>query len=584
MSNSVVVQRPWATLYLIEDIEDAINRNHSLVKSKGGLWQREGCLQSIVRRLWSGDDSRFDAINHAFADCINEIELKKIYDQEINLKVVALFNKLKGVQTSRTDSQSLNDVVYRVDALTYRLGNPSIPNAPESRINALHNLALAWKTYHPLYPHDQKILTDNEKLKLASIFNYESFVSLLLADKVLQEAFFIWTFRDNNDPEIFIKYPASCEKIKTCNLAARIGRFNHGRLQANQSADTHSLTLPFDIYGGEVKRIDITNENEKVQFTTGYTTTVKKVMECFAEKVVEPGEFEMINGVVRHWNNHEVGYFDQHLNDYYSVDLSVDHWWQKLPLFERLDRATVIDRYKIDPNQGYAVCVKATRETPNLAYEGRHGYLEVIAEIDENNFGVYPFGLYAKGRFPSTTLELLMMLANTVRGTVTYPDENVFFSHREHTGHTINLTREQGAYLFKYIKQDIIKSQSGNMIFQFPAHNCAYWASTKVEEVTLDVPNFFKVDFLENMPNNPILAIVIKIIKIVPKFLQGVLIQGLDYLLLGFRSYKVIEDGQEVKKSVINSPIRQSRIVYQSGLLFNIAGSYRNGFRRFGFS
>lgn len=472
-------------------IETALQTNSSLVKSENGVWLIEGRFQYIVRIFKSNSEvQRVHSISKVFIEVLTELEKANLYDTQLNKNILKAFYSFSKILVDLPyDAQSLvNMVAYRVAALRYRVGDKTKFYVSIATEKEIYQRVSVWITNTNQTGY-QFGLTVEDKEILSNAFRHVEFSQVLIADENIRESFFNWALRDKNPPEIFIKYPSICERIQSCNLAGRIGKFRHNILIATQSIDKHEITLPFKTNHG-VEEIDITDESRVISFETGYTATVKKVMECFAQKNEKPGEFEIINGCITHWNSYQLGHLNADGNGYESIDLEEKKWWLKLPPFQILKSVDNISK------DGFAVRFRVLKENIDTSYEERTSYLEFIYRLMNSEkieyYAVLSFGFSIQSFLPRS-VEQLDQFEVPTRGKISYPAESVFEFNGPYVGYIIPLPKSKAKQLLNVIRADLIKSKNNEMIFTFPNYsenvspyapsNKGFWPTSIIKEV-----------------------------------------------------------------------------------------------------
>jgi len=600
---------------------EALERNEAIVCNNTGVWRRENALISFVRRLIWGENRRLADIGSAFCSCLDQLEhvqltfsqnqgdnhganrrlfadysraavavqqalalasssspLVKTQLDRLALRVVALRYRFEAVHggADAQPAQNSNEHVFLLDDHGQELPVPA-------NEDPLVDLASEWKKKQILLSNKDLSNRDRERLKEAC--RYPEFKDLLITDKKLRDSFFTWTMRYNNDVAPFVEFPGTSERIKVAHLAVRVGRFasNLFRIEKSELSPGTTekvVTLPFysldsPYRPGRVKQINILDETKEVDLSHGLRLSIKKILDIFVNKNQDDGDLEFFGSMgITNWNSRALGSKNPLTGKYECVDLTQPNWWEALPVFEELSKDQVQQKYRTGLAEGeWIFCAKASRQTQDLAYEERHGYMEVVVPVGGDRFRVLPMGLFVEGRYPNSAWELLCSLLNTVRGKISYPDENVFYTHREHAHHPIKLSAEEGAELMKQLQVDLSKARKRNMTFQFSSENCAAWVMSVLDRVigprtpNPRMVNLFKSPFLGSTPSHPVIRAIINLIKKAPTFMQPRLVWGLDFVLGSWRGITVIEDGKSVYKSARNNPHRATLTIFQAGLL-----------------
>lgn len=455
---------------------------------------------------------------------------------------------------------------YKVLALQYRLEKENSREVQIPLFNQLKSMVFQWKCQNPLVR--SKSLTEQEMRELQTASQYPEFVGLLNEDANIQEKFLLWVIRDKNQAEIFLQFPALCEKLTKCNLSGRIGRVNSGHLQITSELKENGMVekqvkLPF-----EGVFVNILNEEQVVNFKGGYNLSIKEIFEIFEKKNSEVGNLEYFAQGITNWNCHHWGHWDDVTKSYSTIDLNHHQWWKQLPILEVVEVSELQQRYQkpIQSNKWY-VASTATRGTASLDFMQTHAFIEIAIPWGEGQFAIYDFGKFAT-KFPSNDYEAITMLCKNLHATVAYPDENIFYSHREQTYLAFSIEKKGVEELLEGIRKDWIRGKDQNFVYQIESDNCAKWVHTHLEAVLGKerVPDMFLMPLLETEP----VGVVAKIfgwINKLPKFVQ-VTVLTLAHLPLGAaRKTWIIEEGKVSCKSLTRHEFWETGVVYLPALL-----------------
>lgn len=388
--------------------------------------------------------------------------------------------------------------------------------------------------------------------------------------------FFSWALLYNSGVRQFVEFPSTSASIKSCYLAARVGRFGgqmfafEKRVNPDNGTLEKVVSLPFHINGEKIEYVSILDESKEIKLYKGWQLSIKKIIDIFASKNKEIGDLEFFESTgITVWNSHKLGRWNHETKSYDLADLTASDWVEKFPVLQRVTRKELENKYKVSlaPHE-WLVCGKSTRETPDLDLAGQHGFLELAIpdKEDPDTYRVYPFGCFAV-KFPNTAWELLKFLGATIRAAVAYPDENFFYAHRQHAAYPIPLTPDEGQDLLRRIQFDLIRARFGHLVFQFASENCAYWAQSVLDSINKPIPALYKIPAVQSEPKHFFLGSVFYMIKRVPDSMRPLLFKGLDLCLASWRGVTIIENGQRVHKSHLRSESRKHLVVYQPGRL-----------------
>ncbi len=459
----------------------------------------------------------------------------------------------------------------RVIALQYRLekenGGFSPGEVSNDIVDELRGYAVEWKRTHPLVT--QVSISPREEVHLKNASRYPLFIDLIRNYSGIRGEFLNWVLRDENDVSPFIQFPASVGRLLLCGLSGRISRFGGGKLKIMRTAlsidgvEQKDLTLPFE--GHDQSILD---PSLPIQFRGGYQLPIADVFNIFAHKDTEVGNLEFMADGIVNWNIHQLGYWDVEKGDYVRVDLGNRRWWEQMPIFELLTRRQIWQRYRValKPHQWVAAAC-ATRGKPNLDYEETHAYLEIAIPRGRGVYALYDFGKLAL-EYPKNLFEKLWIFTKNVHATVAYPDDNVYYTHRQTAFRPFALNASQGLELMDGLKEDIITTRTMNLVYQIESENCAKWVHQKLEGVvgSEKMPDLFRMQLLDTEPQGPI-AHLFRWIKQLPARWQVPVLAHLHLPLGAFRKIWIIEEGRKVAKSLSSHPFFETGQIYLPALL-----------------
>jgi hypothetical protein len=455
-------------------------------------------------------------------------------------------------------------------ALEYRLTEANGGCSPKlinrTLFNRLRQKLGEWKLDNSTHTHD--IITAHDLLSIHTASRYHAFASLLLEDSKLFHTFALWAIRDRNSVEVFIEYPERTRRLCESNLSGRIGRLGGQDLKIQIVTQDNGLqekivTLPF-----EGKWVSILDEEITIVFRGHYALKIREIFNIFKNKDFFVGNLEyMANGIVN-WNIHRWAEWDAFHHKFKPIDLTFSFWWEQLPLFEILSSHDVEERYgiKLDGKMWCASAV-ATRLTKTLDYENTHAYMEVAIPRGDGSYGIYDFGKFAT-KFPGSFMEALSIFCHNLHATIAYPDENVYYSHRESVYHPFLMTPEQGLGLMEIIRKDMLKGLSGNFVYQIESENCAKWVHESLGKIfgMENIPHMFQMRLLDTEPSGAV-HYIFKLIRKLPQGWQTPILTFCHIPMGALKETWIFENGRTVSKSLTNHEFWETGVVYLPALL-----------------
>ncbi|NGX57924.1 MAG: hypothetical protein K940chlam3_00825 [Chlamydiae bacterium] len=426
----------------------------------------------------------------------------------------------------------------------------------------LGEMARRWKEKQDVFRLQFLTQYDEERLKFAA--QYPLFVDLVLEYPSLQENFFSWVLRDDNPVDVFIEFPGITEWIITSDLSNRLGRVGDQVRLEKIHGEKH-VTIKF-----EGKRESILDPEKMIEFRGGYRLSLNQIFEVFSQKYFEVGNLEVFSEGVTNWNSFKMGHWDEDLKDYVLIDFIKDDWWNQLPHFETITKKQAEERYEIPITDGqWIVSAHATRGNINLSYEKTHAFVQIAVPTDRGSYKIYDFGKYGMN-FPRNILEGLKMFTQTMLAGVMYPDENVYYTDRQHGYYPVHMTPEEGRNLMQLIREEIFNCFAGRRVYQIESDNCARWTFELFAGVLGEgkLPNLYQMSLLDCEPGGPIQKLFY-LIKKLPKWLHAFSITRLHYPIGAWRGIWVNTNDGRAWKSLSNHKFFETAEVYLPALVIH---------------
>lgn len=450
----------------------------------------------------------------------------------------------------------------RYIALQYRLGLAHPAAVKADVYNRLKATAAEWKQKMINLP--SQILLEKDMHQLETVASYELFTELVAEDKELAERFFDWTLQDHLQAEVFILYPALHQLIIDNKLNGRLGRFNESMLAVREDNGEKRLSIKV-----EGRWVPMDDPELKVSFRGGYSLTLSEILNVFKEKDLRVGNLEVLAHGITNWNCHKLGYYDARNDTYVAVDLNQSGWWKQLPETEILTIEEAAERYesRLD-GEMWVLAARATRKRQTLDPDESHAFLEVAVPDNKNRYHVYTFGKFAIN-YTTNMIETAMAFTDNLEATIAYPDENIFYSDRQHATYGFTVTPEEGVRAMNAIKADMIESMEGQFMYQWESENCAKWVQDKLEAFVgrHRVPNLFQIPMLETEPSGPS-RFLFSALKLLPKQFHSPALSILHYPLGAWRSRQIRKGNRMEVKSLTNTFFWDDKIVYLPARLY----------------
>lgn len=475
---------------------------------------------------------------------------------------LALLKSKKAIELAQRLQDRLVGLSYRLEAVN---GGQSAGDVDASLVDALSARAFAWKARHPAFTEKTLDAADLNRLTEAS--RYPAFVNQLLLNRALEDAFFRWILRDHVDVPVFIEFPALRQRLLSSYLTPRIGRFGGGLARIQKSDHDQSLrkivTLPFE--GHEVNILD---EQRVVTLKGNYRMTIREVFAIFAAKMERVGDLEFFSSGIANWNSHLLGWWDADERRYNVVDVNRPAWWKELPFLETLplNKAKEIYGDHLDGKE-WTLAVNATRTTRTLSPDASHAFIELVVPMVDGMYAVYALGKFAT-TYAGSVFDSLKLFTATLKATIAYPDENIFYTHRQHVRRNFTLSPVEGMRYFESIRKDIIRARSGSLTYQCESENCAKWIQDNMEEL-LGAPrvgNLFRIAMLDTEPPGAALTLF-SMLRQLPSDWHSPVLSGLHYLIGAWRGIWVDHGSEKVWVSVTTTQFWNDKVCYVPAVL-----------------
>lgn len=551
----------------------ALLQGQSVVATAKGQWAIEGSIRKTMRQIFGREPSRLADLAHAFSDILDRLEEIPVEfsTSEQQRDFVAYVDAAEAIMArlQRYNApfavNAYQGLAMRTIALRFRLEaangglNSQAPRADLQK--ALHDHALQWKeTLEVVFEKD---LDEQQHAAIEEICRFPAFAEILLHNRTLREEFYNWSLRDKNPAAIFVEFPALRRKIVDNAMNGRIGRMGGGRIlklikEPCENGSRKVVTLPFE-------GIDhnILDPAYVIEFRGSYKLSIEEIFKVFHDKYLRVGNLEFMQEGIINWNVQHWGWWNAATNHFHKVDLTQDGWWTQFPFFETLTKHEAKLRYgsEADGIQWLAAAT-ATRGRASLDVDLTHAYLEVAIPIDLDHYAIFDFGKQAN-EFPATYIDTLKMVCTTVHATIAHPDENVYYTHRQHAQHVCALTPEEGLKMMHTIKKDMISSRGLNFVYQIESENCAKWVHEKLEAALgiNRVPNLFMMSIFHTEAIS-VLGAIIRFCKIFPEAWQ---IKALTFFHLPLGASKghwVLEHGRLIWRALTHHTFWNTGTIY----------------------
>ncbi|MGE4573273.1 MULTISPECIES: hypothetical protein [Parachlamydia] len=555
------------------------------IRYQNNEWHIEKGAKSFCRRLFRLEQTRMREVAKAFNAFLDQqeripvvfstqgvIENKQKEKFEGILKASKEIKKRLQSSNSKKNQGALRALKMRTIALKYRVGKElggldlqKAEHIDEQLKDAITEAFKGWKERQTVY--SEKAITPTEQNIIRNLCQYPKFVKMLLKDPYQKEECFKRLLRDRYGVQEYIEFYSIYKRMEECLLVGWIGRFGKQLLSVETERDG-SIQRKVVTLKVEGKKVNILDEKSSVTFDGHLKVDIKNVLDVFKAKNDDPGNFAIFgpNGVTR-FNVHVHDHYNAEKNCYEPIDMTQPNipWWERYPVFEIVSRQEVSRRHPQAINKEgcatdvaghlnggkWLVIEKASKESPGLDLDANHGYLDIYIPAGPDHYMLVPIGKFAS-QFPKGFLGRLKFIMGTFEGKIAYGDENQCYSRRQQASVPYLVEEDLGKKLMELIRQDILLSREGFLIFQFPWENCSHWAHFKLKAALGKkiIVNHYKLSILKITPSNPLLKKLVKGVSRTPKKIHPPLIKFVLFFFGSFRKKETMEKGELTEKSM----------------------------------
>ncbi|MCB1111826.1 MAG: hypothetical protein H7A37_10215 [Chlamydiales bacterium] len=492
----------------IDSFVQALESSQPVAVNKKGEWYIEGCFRRFVRWITCRNDKRLEEVGKLFNRHLDMIEKTGVdfnIDQKDVLQkaVKASEAVLKALSTMKRRFSQKNLLEYRILALKYRYEgvNGGIDTQEEDHelTNTVRDLAKKWITdslnekicrfpENWIQKNGDLVFLEVEEQRFKESSRYPEFVKLIQTDKDIRNEYFTRTIRECLTPKAVIEFPGTIKRLRECYLTGDLGRFSYEDSLTVEKCNNNKVVT--SIFDGE--RHSILDEAKTVTLKSyGSIPEIKLTIgEIFDDSARRNEEAQKYTFMGRHgFMNWCANLTRWHVGEKRAIpiDLEASNWLDQIPEYETVAAEDIAHRYKIDVHSiqsGRLLLVPmGSRQDANRKIDNCHGYFHLLHPKEDGTWRLMEFGKYATF-WPTSTLDNLSFLDNTVLASVFCPDPNSCYSFRQLAAgkpHQFDPWLEQWA--LTSIRETIKKALTKNLVFQFAWESCAYWPQWLLMEI-----------------------------------------------------------------------------------------------------
>ncbi len=457
----------------------------------------------------------------------------------------------------------------RLLGLMYRLGELAPSRQDQHLLQDFTIQAQQWKVTEKAF-WTTKLDFDEEHI-LQTACQYSYYISEVLKNPTSLRDLFKWLIRDGMPIKPLIEYPSLIETLYSSHLIGRVSRLGGTGLKIKEFPITIGgdviekfVTLPF-----EGKDTNILDPHKKVTFFGDYTLTIQEVFNIFEHKKIEAGNLEYMAEGIINWHTQKLAYWNAFEKHYVTIDLLADEWWNQLPEFETMSLKEARAKYGTHlDGTNWNFSIRASREDHSLNFIHTHSYLEVAIPWENHRYKIFDFGKFST-KFPKNAWEEMWQFSVVTAAAIAYPDENVYYTHRQHVNFSHAASKAEGFEIMESIKRDMLKARQGNFVFQIESENCGKWIHGILSHHLGDdrVPNYFKLPLLDTQPKGPVKWIF----RFLRKLPSNFPIKLLTFMHFPLGAWKGVwlksEDGKKFRLALVNTEFWNDTVIYLPAML-----------------
>jgi hypothetical protein len=471
-----------------ESLENAQNLSAYLANPKRvsseaikGLYQNDSfVLQDIAPLVSAVKASIQDRVTGEETEIHNLVDqrakLEALHDAKQQTSIVELNRKIFSPErwAHRNASACLDRAILSQKYLGMDQRDIEQTLALRADVEWLTEELLQWQNHQ--YPAVDYLKGPNREQVLAKIeytCRYRDFIAATRQNRALLELCFQSVFKnmpDNlkNSVDIFIQAPKVQEELRKTYLDKRVREVANQGIRFEQLGSASPTGRPLKdvklLIDGELQ--SIVDPEGMVRVAKDVTNTVSQVFEEFKAQ-----DSRFIN--LEYLQDTGVTRFDGRALD---LNLDKEEWWKDLPVIRRMTREQIEATYGVSFKEGYAMFViRGSRTNPDLSADGNHGWTNIIYPLDDGTFNVIAAGKFADW-FPVGAWQAFYHIFRTHKAYLTLADPNEYMSSRERLSIPLPpLSKEKFLELMSDLKNELLKSRRGELVFQAQGDNCASW-------------------------------------------------------------------------------------------------------------
>jgi hypothetical protein len=493
----------FALAHSLPLLSKTLQEGYPVVFERVGAWYQESAVSHLIRILTFQEKSRLEGIRGAFCAAMDSLEYYNDCDQHMYLKTAEIAYE----QVWHLDRAWELD--YRIYALRRRLGCGEQPQ--EGHGHEFMAEVCNWKQSRTYSPNGALSLAQAKGVE--EVLKYPQFVQMLNKYQPLKDAFLEWTIRDENNPLVFMHYPALTQKMNQKYLGARIGLDNILRLDAT------SVYLRC-----ETGELDLRNPRAEILLSNGYKVTFDDIARNFTNRYRVFGDIESNATGFFNWSSRHFAQYDAIAKRYKRIDFNASQWWKQLPYESVVTPVEMKYRFQLnevpDGIKWYYSCVGASESNREVLVKGTHGYTIVSIPNENGTYNQYSFGKFIYDEFPVETKESLALAQKVVYGRIVCPDGTSKDAARDKEYITVGISPDEGVAVLEDIKQDILQGLRREMPFQLFGENCMHWSIEKIRhKLSANQRNIFYVKPFEAKRSTGMLRAALFIYSIIPAWI-----------------------------------------------------------------
>lgn len=475
----------------------------------------------------------------------DQLVCKKIFENFKTFDQKTLYSK-KGMKYARSFVEE-----------SHRLGKPygGKDRRAKPDLKALEFLKAEGLKYKkiPIRFRDEKdFLTEEQLAQLEELAHYPDYVALCKKNPALLDNVFNWSLLNRLSVRVWAEFPQVTALIDKSLLKGRHST-DPNCLKFHEKKGIKDVRMTF-----EGKEVSILNPKKKVTLAKGDVKTIGDIFKEFQKKNTIEGHLTFFPGKgITNFDSMEYGSYNPKTKKVECIDFQRPNWYQQLPMKAHLTAKEATEKFGVPcDGKNYVMTVVAACQSTRLDIDISHSFVRLAIPREDGTYDyTYGFGIFAK-KYPQNFLHALGYLFAPKPAAIQYPDNNEIYTHRYLKEVHFSLTPKKGAACVDSWKNDILKSQTGEILFHYLIRNCTDRTAEMLKEYVGEKESrmFDVLPYLKLQPTG-FLGCLLKILRKTPDWFRRLIFNIFAFIFCGWNTRKFTrEDGTKETMSIFKTP------------------------------